>query len=121
MSNMLDHLKLLNSPLYTFLTNHTRVKYLTTFEPLPDIKAKILPINRKLCSPATPHALASVNTVRCSVYLAEQASVVKPLPALWWAKPWGLTKTTLLNNSVYVLVALNGNKSDFYIGSASPA
>lgn len=111
MSNMLDYLKLLNSPLYTFLTNHTRVKYLITFEPLPDIRAKILPINRKLCSPATPRELASVNTVRGSVYLAEQTSVVKP----------HLTKTTLLNNSVYVLLALNGNKSDFYIGSASPA
>lgn len=88
MANMLDHLKLLNSPLYTFLTNHTRVKYLTTSEPLPDIKAKILPITRKLRGPATQHTLASVNTVRASVYLAEQTSVVKP----------HLTKTTLLNN-----------------------
>jgi len=41
------------------------------------------------------------------VYLAEHASAVKP----------HLTKTTLLNNSVYVLLATNGNKSDFYIGS----
>jgi hypothetical protein len=40
--NMLKYLKEINSPLYNFLSNHTRIKELTAIQPYPKLFANVL-------------------------------------------------------------------------------